>query len=215
MTTTLYYAPGTASLAVHWMLIELGVPFEAVAVDFAAGAQRTPDYLRLNPSGRVPTLVIDGVAHHESTALLMLLAERAPEAGFAPGITDPVRADWLEEMIFLANTLLPAFRDWFYADKDGDPAGADWVRALARPRIEAAWDRLDARLAARPADGSDFLVGGRISTVDFLATMLMRWSRSMPRPATTWPYLRAYIHRMCGRPGFAEVSKREGLTGWP
>ena len=78
MTYTLYYSPGAASLAVHWMLIELGVPFEAELVDIDAGAQRSPDYLRMNPSGRVPTLVIDGVPHGESTALLMLLAERHP-----------------------------------------------------------------------------------------------------------------------------------------
>ena len=85
MTYTLYYSPGTASFAVHWMLIEMGVPFDAVLTDIEAGAQRDPnEYLRLNPAGRVPTLVIDGVAHHESTALLMLLSELHPECGFAP-----------------------------------------------------------------------------------------------------------------------------------
>jgi len=60
MSYILYYSPGAASLAVHWMLIEIGVPFELRLVDIDAGAQREPDYLRLNPSGRVPTLVIEG-----------------------------------------------------------------------------------------------------------------------------------------------------------
>ena len=45
MSYTLYYSPGTASMAVHWMLIELGVPFEARLVDFADGAQKSPEYL--------------------------------------------------------------------------------------------------------------------------------------------------------------------------
>lgn len=210
MTYTLYYSPGAASLAVHWMLLELGVPFEAKRVDLDAGAQRSAEYLRLNPAGRVPTLVIDGVAHGESTALLMLLAERHPEKKFAPEAGAPTRADWLETMIYLANTVLPAMRDWFYADKDGDPQGAEAVKALARRRIEGAWDRLDARLA----DGRVHLLGSELSTVDFLGTMLMRWSRNMPRPATTWKNLAPYIQRMRSRPSFVEVNDREGLTDW-
>jgi glutathione S-transferase len=120
------------------------------------------------------------------------------------------RADWLEMMIFLANTLLPAMRDWFYAATDGDPNGAEAVKALARRRIESAWDRLDARLA----DGRTHLSGSQLTTVDFLAGMLMRWSRNMPRPATTWKNLAPYIHRLRARPSFVDVNAREGLTDW-
>jgi glutathione S-transferase len=210
MTYTLYYSPGAASLAVHWMLIELGVPFEAKLVSIDDGAQKSPEYLRLNPTGRMPTLVVDGAPHGESASLLMLLAERHPENKFAPPPGSATRADWLEMMIFLANTLLPAMRDWFYADSDGDPAGAEAVKALARRRIEGAWDRLDAHLA----DGRSHLLGTDLSAADFLATMLMRWSRNMPRPATTWKNLAPYIHRMRARPAFIEVNDREGLTDW-
>jgi glutathione S-transferase len=210
LTYTLYYSPGTASMAVHWMLIELGVAFEARLVNIEAGAQRSADYLRLNPMGRVPTLVVDGVPHGESACLLMLLAERHPEKALAPLPGSPTRADWLETMIYLANTLLPAMRDWFYAAKDGDPLGAGAVKALARNRIEGAWDRLDARLA----DGRTYLLGTQLSTADFLALMLMRWSRNMPRPAVTWPNLARYIHRMRSRPSFVDVNIREGLTDW-
>jgi glutathione S-transferase len=210
VTYTLYYSPGAASLAVHWMLIELDIPFEAKLVDIDAGAQRSPEYLRMNPSGRVPTLVVDGVPHGESTALLMLLAERHPEKKLAPLPGAATRADWLEMMIYLANNVLPAMRDWFYADKDGDPQGAEAVKALARRRIEGAWDQLDARLA----DGRVHLLGNQLSTVDFLATMLLRWSRNMPRPATTWKNLAPYIQRMRARPAFIDVNDREGLKDW-
>lgn len=210
MTYTLYYSPGAASLAVHWMLIELGVPFETKLVSIDEGAQKSPEYLRVNPTGRIPTLTIDGKPHAESAALLMLLAERHPEKNFAPPPGSAARADWLEMMIFLANTTLPAMRDWFYAESDGDPAGAEAVKALARRRIEGAWDRLDAHLA----DGRSHLLGTELSTADFLAVMVMRWSRNMPRPATTWKHLEAYIHRMRARPAFIEVNRREGLTEW-
>ncbi len=210
MTYLLFYAPGAASLAVHWMLIELGVEFRAERLDLTAGDQRSPAYLRLNPAGRVPTLVMDGEAYTESAALLMLLAERHPAAGLAPATGDVSRARWFEMMVYLTNTLSSAMRDWFYADKDGDSADAEGVRRLARRRIEGAWDRLNAQLS----DGRRYLLGDEMTTVDLLATMLMRWSRNMPRPATTWEHVGPYVTRMRARPGFLEVCRREGLTEW-
>lgn len=211
MTYTLYQAPGTASMAVHWALIELGVPFEAVALDFDAGDHRRPTYLQLNPTGRVPTLVIDGRPYSESAALLMLLAERHPDAGLAPKPGDPQRARWLETMVFLANGVLPAMRDWFYAGQDGAPEGAEAVRDLARRRIEAAWPRLAAALA----DGRAFLFGEEPGAADFLAAMVMRWSRNMARPASEHPELAAYLARMGGLASYAELCRREGLAPWP
>ncbi|OLL28458.1 glutathione S-transferase [Burkholderia sp. SRS-W-2-2016] len=211
MSYVLYYSPGAASMPVHWMLVELGVPFEARLTDIDAGRQRDPEYLRLNPAGRVPTLVVDGVPRHESAALLMLLAERHPDSGLAPAPGTAERGAWFEWMVFLANTLLPAMRDWFYAASDGDPAGAEGVRALACRRIENACARLDAHFA----DGHEYLVGGRLSTADLLALVLLRWTRNMPRPATSgWPHLAAYIQRLRALPSFIEVNEREGLTEW-
>ena len=207
---TLYYSPGSASLAVHWMLIDMGAPFEAKLVNIDTGAHRTPEYLRVNPAGRLPAMVVDGAAHAESAALLMLLAERHPDKKLAPLPGAPGRASWLETMIYLANTMLPAMRDWFYAEADGDPAGADAVKALARRRIEGGWNRLDALLA----DGRTHLLGSQLTTVDFLATMLMRWSRNMARPATSWNNLSPYIQRMRAMPSFIDVNNREGLTDW-
>ncbi|KVE43309.1 glutathione S-transferase family protein [Burkholderia sp. BDU5] len=211
MSYTLYYSPGAASMAVHWMLIELRVPFDVCCINIDEGMQHSPDYRRLNPTGRVPTLVVDGVPRHESTALLMLLAERHPEGGFAPPPGTPERAAWFELMIYLANTLLPAMRNWFYADIDGDPDGADAVRAHARLQIEAAMDEFDGRLR----DGRNHLLGGASpSTADFLAIVLMRWTRNMPRTVFAWPHLARYVERMRARPSFAELTAREGLTEW-
>jgi len=211
MTYRLYYSPGTASLAVHWMLIELGVPFETVSLDFEAGDQRSPAYLKLNPMGRVPTLLIDGEAYAESGALMMLLAERHPGAGLAPAPGDPQRARWIELIVHLANNVQPAMRDWFYADKDGESEGAEAVRALARRRIEAAWPRL----AERFADGRAFLFGEIPGAADFLAAMLMRWSRNMPHPASEQPALAAYLARMAALPSYRELCRRDGIAPWP
>ncbi|WP_233805481.1 glutathione S-transferase family protein [Paraburkholderia sp. HP33-1] len=211
MSYVLYYSPGAASMPVHWMLLEMGVPFEARLVDIDTGQQRDPEYLRLNPAGRVPTLVVDGVPRHESAALLMLLAERHADAGLAPAPGSAARAEWFEWMIYLANTLLPAMRDWFYAGSDGDAAGAEAVRALARRRIEEACARLDTHFAG----GHAYLAGDQISTADMLALVLMRWTRNMPRPATAgWPHLATYIRRLRALPSYLAVNEREKLTEW-
>ena len=90
----LYYAPGAASMVVHWLLIELGAPHELERVDTAAGQQKSPEYLALNPNGVVPTLVLDGTPRFEAAALAMTLGDRYPEAGFAPTLTDPRRAEF-------------------------------------------------------------------------------------------------------------------------
>ena len=206
----LYYSPSTASLAVHWMLIELKVPFELVLVDIAKGAQKLPEYLKLNPAGRVPTLSVDGAPHTECAALLMLLAERHYQANFAPPIGSPKRADYLQWMFFCANTLQPAFRDWFYADEVAGPENAGAAKLQARAKVEGAFDRLDALLG----DGRLFMLGSKMTALDFLATMLTRWSRNMPKPATEWPHLAAYISHMRMMPSLREVHQREGLTDW-
>jgi glutathione S-transferase len=207
---TLYYAPGAASFAVHWMLIELDVPFELVKVDLEAGAQKAPDYLALNPSGQVPTLVVDGAPYAESVALLMLLAERHPDARFAPLPGSAARASYLQAMVTLANVLLPAFRGWFYTKELVSPEHAEDAKEHARVRIERAFERMDGALA----DGRAYLLGEEISAADLLLTMLARWSRNMPRPATRWTHLGAYVNRMRTRRGLREVHAREGLTDW-
>jgi len=206
----LYGSPSTASLCVHWMLIDIGAPFEVRMLDFETGAQRDRDYLRLNPQGRVPTLIVDGAPVRESAAILMLLAERHPEAGLDVPAGSPGRAAYLETMVFLANALLPAYRNWFYADKDGDPSGAAAIAERARLQIEAAWASIDTRLA----DGRRHLLGERKTAADYLAAMLARWSRNMPKPATAWPNVERYVDAMREDAGLRDTHRREALADW-
>lgn len=207
----LYYSPSTASLAVHWMLIEIGAPFELVLTDIETKAHKQPDYLKLNPSGVVPTLIVDGAPVCECAAILMLLAERHADKGLAPAAGDPSRAVYLQWMVYLANTLLPAFRAWFYPHEPAGEAASNVVQATAQVRIEAIWDRIDAHLASQ---SGPYLLGARLSAADFMATMLTRWSRNMPRPATQWPNIARYLSRMRAMPSLREVHAREGLTDW-
>ena len=206
----LYYAPGAASLLVHWLLIEVDAPYELRLVDTAARQQKTPGYLALNPNGVVPTLVIDGKPRYEAAALAMLLADRHPRAGLAPAFDAPQRADYVQWMFNLANMVQPLFRQWWYPGEPAGEANADALRAHCAPRIEAQWQRIDEHLAKN----GPHLLGENISAADFYLTMLMRWSRNMPKPATEWPQLAALAQRMKARPSFKVLYEREGLTEW-
>ena len=211
---TLYYTPGSASMLVHLALLEIGVPYRLVEIDFERKAQRAPEYLGLNPMGVVPTLVVDGRPLMESAALLMVLAERHPQARLAPPAGSPARDEWQQWVVHLGNTFGATFRLWFYPDDLGAPGESrppdPVVRDALQRRIEDGWERLDAHLRAR----GPYLLGADFSGADLQATMLMRWSRKMPKPATRWPALRALADRVRERPSWKRLYQIEGLTEW-
>lgn len=206
---TLYYSPGSANLVVHLALLEIGAAHALERIDLDAKQQRSAAYLALNPNGVVPTLVIDGKPHGEAAALTMLLMERHPEARLAPAVGEAARADYLQWMLYLANTLQPLFRQWFYPS-DYLPSGAESIQQAARIGIEAAWTHVDAHLATH----GPYMLGDSFSVVDLYALMLMRWSRNMPKPATDWPHLAALAKRLKGRPSWKQVCDAEGLVEW-
>jgi glutathione S-transferase len=207
---TLYYSPGTASMVVHLALLEIGAPYELQLVDFAAGAQREPKYLELNPHGTVPTLLIDGKPITESAALLMILAERHPEAHLAPALGTTGRDAWHQWIVYLSNTLASTYRFWFYPNDLGATEHTPEVRAALQRKIESVWKRIDAHLAA---DGP-YLLGRDFSGADLLLTMLMRWSRKMPHPATEWPALMKLAELVRARTSWKKLYELEGLTEW-
>lgn len=204
----LYYAPGSASMLAHLLLLEIGAPHKLRRVDLDAGGQRDPEYLKLNPGGVVPTLIVDGAPVCETAAITLLLTERHPEARLAPPPGAPDRGKFLQWVLFLANGLQPAFRGWFYPEAEAPEL--DTIKANFRKRIEAAFTRLDAHLAAH----GPYILGAEPGAVDLYATMLMRWSRNMPRPATGWPHLAALAASIKARPSWQRLYAIEGLTEW-
>lgn len=207
---TLYYSPGSASLVVHWMLIELDAPHTLARVDTAAGAQKHPEYLALNPNGVVPTLIVNGTPHYEAAALLMHLADAFPDAMLAPSLADPQRIAYSQWMFNLANMVQPLFRQWWYPHEPAGEGNVEAVRQHVQRRIEAEWQRIDRHLA----EHGPHLLGERLTAADFYLVMLMRWSRNMPKPANEWPHLLALASRLKARPSFATLYEREGLTEW-
>lgn len=206
----LYYSPGSASLVVHWLLIELNLPHTLHPLDLSKAEHKSVEYLTLNPAGVVPTLMIDANPITEAAAICLHLADSFKGSRLAPVPGTVERARYYQWMCFCANTLQPAYRAWFYPAEVAGEANAEAAKAAAGAKIAAAWQQVESHLAVH----GPYLLGAQMTTVDFMLTMLMRWSRNMPQPAHASPALADYAARMKALPSFSELYAREGLTEW-
>src|SRR6476646_10582022 len=126
----LYYAPGTCALATHIALEEAGAPYEAVRVDFGSQAQRSPEYLRVSPKGRVPALVTESGTLTETPALLCFVAQRFPNAELAP-LADPFPLAQVQEFnSYLCSTVHVAHAHRMRGTRWADDAAA--IEAMKR-----------------------------------------------------------------------------------
>jgi glutathione S-transferase len=139
----LFYAPGACSLAPHIVLEETGAPYEPVRIALAKGEQRTPEYLKINPKGRVPALVEGDWALTENPAILRYLARRFPEMRLWPEDARPEArcAEWLA---WIASTIHVAYahvrRPERYAS---DPQAIDDVIAKGKETCHDLWGQID------------------------------------------------------------------------
>ena len=195
----LWYRPGSAAMAPHAALAEIGCPYEVVAVDFDNPADAPGEYRRLNPHGRVPTLEDGDFVLTESAAILLYLAERFPEARLLPD--DPrERAEAYRWLLFLTNTLQPGFLRFFYPERYGSDAAREGA-ALAE-----SFDWIDGELAGRT-----WLVGDERTAADLFLFMLVRWGRRLDPPAWERPNLRAFAIRALELPGVERMLAEQGL----
>ncbi len=208
MTTPyrLHYAPDNASLCVRLALEEIGIPFEAVLVDRKAKAQRSPEYLALNPNGLIPVLETPDGTLFETAAILLWLADR--HNALFPAVGDPERADALKWLFWLSNTLHPALRMLFYAKKYAKDA--DGLRDATKARLIGLLDIL--------ADGPDLTPPSVLAC--YVAPML-RWLALYPSgetdwfDLTRWPSLHRFAQAMDTRTATLSAVTAEGLGPTP
>ena len=206
----LHYFPGNASMTPHMLLEELGAPFERVLVDRSTNAHRSPEYLRLNPNGKIPVLVDGDLVLYETGAIVLHLVDTHPQAGLAPALGTAERAQFYKWLLWLANTLQAEMPLYFYSDRWADgPEGAAQVKKHAEAHIAGMIDQLEGELARH---GGPWFAGERFSALDPYVFMLCRWTRGMQRPARTLPHLAAYLQRMLARPAVQRVFANEGLS---
>ncbi|MBN8987777.1 MAG: glutathione S-transferase family protein [Rhizobiales bacterium] len=186
---TLYFAPGSSSFAVHIALHEIGLPFEARPMSFRQNDMRSPDFLAINPAGKVPTLLVDGRALTEVAAILFYLARRYPAAGLLPPDDIEAEAQALSWMSFIASTLHPARK-----------RGLDHVHqvyGIADRRLGFGW------------------AIGRYSIADIhLFRLYWRLSNSLQLAPETFPNLDAHYARMMARPAVQRTIEVESAVGY-
>jgi glutathione S-transferase len=104
----LYWAPRTRSFSALWLMEETGKPYERVLTDISSGAQKTPEYLAINPMAKVPALQDGEATLAEAAAICAYVAERYPDAKLAPPLGDPSRAKYLYWLFFAPGCMEPA-----------------------------------------------------------------------------------------------------------
>ncbi len=209
----LHYYPGTAAMAPHIVLQELGVPFELVLVDRPADAHKSPDYLKLNPNGLIPVLTDGDLVLYETAAICLYLCDMHPQAQLAPPSGTVERAHFYKWLIWLTNTLQATLITYFYPERSvnpGNAAGAAEVKAQAERKVGSMLDQLDAELAHH---GGPWLLGQNYSALDPYAMMLCRWTRGFASaPARVRPHLGPYLQAMLARQAVQRVFATEKLV---
>jgi glutathione S-transferase len=209
---TLYYYPSNASFAPHVLLHELGLPFTLALVDRAADAQRSPQYLKLNPNGLIPVLVDGDTVLHETAAICMHLCDR--QSALAPRLASAERAQYTKWLFWMSNTLQSMLIHYFYPDRfvdAGNVDGAAQVKRHAEARIAPMLQQIDDQFAAH---GGPWLLGADYCGADPLAFMLCRWTRGFvnSRPAREYTHIGPYLKRAFDRPAVQAAARTEGLT---
>jgi len=200
----LYYATGTISIAVVIALEEAGLPYDAIAVDFAAGAQSAPDYLALNPKGRVPALVLDdGTVLTETGALLDYVAALAPAARLTPD-TATDAAHMRAVMYYLASTMHVAhahkMRGTRWADKQ---SSIDDMRAKVPDTM-----RDCAAFVSSDCLRGDYVLGDAFSIADPYLFVVCTWLEGDGVDVTAFPEITGFMNRMDARKSVKSMRTR-------
>lgn len=187
---TLYFAPGSSSMAPHIALHEIGVPFEAKPLSFSNKDTRSPTFLATNPEGKVPALLIDGRLLTEVAAILYYLALKHPEAKLWPESDIEQQAQAISWMSFTASTLHPA-------------------RQIGPERTQTAYTEANRRLGA-----NEWAVGGRYSIADIhLFRLYWRFRGGLDAPPP-FPNLERHYATMMARPAVKKTIEVEAKAGY-
>jgi glutathione S-transferase len=203
----LFYYPNNASLAPHFILHALDLPYELVLVDRQNNGHQSSDYLAMNPSGRIPALVDGEVTMFESAAICSYLCEKLPGTDLMPAIGDPKRAQYLQWLSYLNNTLQTELLIYYYPQRHTDDlSGADAVKSAQGKRIAQVLAILDNHLGQ-----SNYMLGDQISICDYFLFMLLEWSMPIEQPPTSFGNLKLFIQNMLADPHINAVCDIEQI----
>ena len=198
---TLYYSPHTRSLRVLWLLEELALPYELRLIAFTPASLKGPEYVRINPLGKVPSIQDGEFTMFESGAIVEYLVERYGDGRLAPRIGTPERGTYLQWIHFAEATCLPPLSD--FAQHSIFKPEAERLPALipdAQARIAAWLGALESALAGR-----QYLLGAQFSAADVMmgyGLLLTKWFGLL---GAQQPNLSAYLERLEQRPALQKA----------
>ncbi|HEY2629710.1 MAG TPA: glutathione S-transferase N-terminal domain-containing protein [Usitatibacter sp.] len=207
MAIKLYYAPGACSLASHFAIEDTGLAYETVRINTAEGQQRSPEYLAINPRGRVPTAIIDGHVITENVGIMTYFAGGYPKANIWPKDTMH-QALAVSTMAWLSNTVHTTFAHFFRANRYVDDTVAQ--EALKTKARTMYWDQMkeiDGLLARRK-----WSIGSSYSVVDGYLVVFYRWANRIQVDVKSLPNYTGLIERVMDRPTVRKVMADEGIT---
>jgi glutathione S-transferase len=189
------------------MLEEVHATFHAVKMSLADGDQRKPDYLALNPLGRVPTLLDDGFPMTETPAILSYLGHRFAETGLLP-LNDLYRLAQCEQLLaFFSSSVHVAVAQVWRAERTVEDASAfDAVRAGGKRNLRRYFAMIETML-----DANDWLVGGRYSVADIYPLIFYRWGLRMGEDMAGYQAWTGHASRIVERPAVQRAIATEGL----
>lgn len=169
----LFYAPKSASMGVRVMLEEIGVPYTLIETSVDTDKHRPARQLAINPKGWLPVLVWDGGAMYECAAITLFLCERHPLAHLAPTVDDPLRANFLQTLVYFSNSVQNPFQLTYYPDRFADtPVDQPGAQRRGNRRLGETWKVIDNQIGDSP-----WLIGDRFSAADIYLFMLTTWFR--------------------------------------
>jgi glutathione S-transferase len=191
----LYWAPRSRSFTALWLMEEAGQPYERVLTDITTGAQKTPEYLAINPMGKVPALGDGDATLAEAAAICAYVAERYPQAKLAPPLGDPARAKYLYWLFFSPGCIEPAIVQ--LATKiEMNPVAAGWGEA------QRVFDVLDAAVSKGP-----WILRDTFSAADIVIGSGLNFAVRMFKMVPPRPSFDAYLDRCAARPAFQRAEK--------
>ena len=199
MNLTLFHAPNSRSCAVRFLLEELGAAYDLHVLDLRKNEQRAPDYLAINPMGKVPAIRHGDALVTELPAIFIYLADLFPAAGLAPAIGAPLRGPYLRWLAFYGSSFEPAIVDLAMKREPTPPSMCpygDYDTVLAT---------LTGQLRAGP-----YLLGERFSAADVLWGNSLGWI-TMFKLVPELPEITAYMDRVNSRPAARRAADADAL----
>jgi glutathione S-transferase len=182
----LYYNPRSRAVIAKWMLDECGVGYEIATIDFEKREHKAPEFLKINPAGKLPALVDGDSKIFEGAAICLYLGDKFPEANLSPKITEPARGRYLSLMVYSTSQLEPAMGDEVLGQKTLPQRG--WSE------FEIVRDVIEDELGSGP-----YLFGDWFTAADVLIGSMFIWRRMLGGQPDR-PKLEAYVDRLLARP---------------